>query len=111
MDERPNKRELLVYGYIRNIETQYKHLNPIPIENNNIIYLYQRLCDEWSEKYKSKHVTISHQGIVSINHGADLSIYGKEAVTRGVFIWIVKIIEFNGHPGSDLPYIGMVMSI
>ena len=41
---------LLVWGYTRNIEKEHKHLN-IPEEINNIIYLYQKLCDEWDRKY------------------------------------------------------------
>ena len=39
--ERDLKKELLVWGYIREVGKQYKHMI-IPIEINDITYLYQQ---------------------------------------------------------------------
>ena len=90
-----DKKELLVWGYIKDIEELHRHLN-IPIEIKNIIYLYQRICDEWSQKYKSKRSRIiidRDNAIVTINTRYGISIYGTEVIKEGVFAWRVKIIS------------------
>ena len=103
-----NRKELLVWGFIRNIEKQFEHLNIIPIEINNLIYLYQRLYDAWSQRYRSKDVTIDrNESIVTVNRNSEITIYGSEVITEGIFIWTVKIISLKCDH-SDFPYVGIV---
>ena len=101
-------RELLVWGFIRNIERQYKQLE-IPIEINSIIYSFQRLCDEWSTKYKSEYITIDKdEAMVTVNNDEMVTVYGQKVMTEGSYIWDVKIISFN--PKYALAYIGIVQN-
>ena len=101
-------RELLVWGYMREIEKVHKNLN-IPFEINEIIYLYQRLYDEWSEKYKSEHISIdANKSMVTINTNNAITIYGKEVVKEGIFKWKVKIISFTYNDFGSYPHIGIV---
>ena len=111
MGERTNKQKLLVWGYIRNIEKQCKHLNIIPMEINNIVYLYQRICDEWSQNYVSRAITIDHHtAIVTINDNSEVSIYGNRVIKQGIFTWRVKIISFTCAYTPDYPFIGIVVN-
>ena len=90
-----DSRELLAWGYVRNIEKLHKDLN-IPLEINNIIYLYQRLCDEWSQEYKSKYTSVdADKSIVTVNTNDSVTMYGQKVIKEGLFIWKVKIISIT----------------
>ena len=91
--QRNKKLELLVWGYIRSIALIHKSLN-IPLEINDIIYLYQRLRDEWSKKYSNKNLLINEIGTkLSINSAKLQTAYGQHVVQEGIFIWKLKILS------------------
>ena len=102
-------RRLLVWGYIRNIEKAQQHLK-IPFEINEIIYLYQRFLNAWSEKYKAESVVVdTDKSMVTIDtDGA--TVYGDEVIKEGVFKWTVAIVSLHddGIIGDSLPHIGIV---
>ena len=102
---------LLVWGYIRAIERALININ-IPVEINDIIYLYQRLYDEWCQEYKHSDVSIgTDTSIISIDTDKDMTIYGKEVVEEGVFKWRIKIISFtNSYSKTYYPFIGIVIN-
>ena len=107
--------ELLVAGYVRNIEKVYKILN-IPIEINDIIYLYQRLYDEWSREYASEKITIDETGsIVKINRTGHATVpaFGSHIVTQDAFKWRIKMKVFTYDKNKDgsPPYIGIVEDV
>ena len=103
-----NRNELLVWGYIRNIVKLYKTLN-IPLDINRMIHLYQRNCDEWSQKYKSKYISIDADiSMVTINRDYKITMYGEQVITEGIFIWRIKIIANTGVTYKDYPYIGII---
>ena len=102
------RTELLVWGYIRNIQKMYRHLN-IPFEINDIIYLYQRVCDEWCQKYKSIDISIdTDKSMVTANTDCSVTMYGQQVVNEGVFKWGVKIISFTREGHSGYPFVGIV---
>ena len=109
LEPNADRNELLVWGYIKNIEKVYKTLN-IPIEINDIINLYHRLYDKWSQKYKSELISIdTHKSIVTVNSkNGGVTMYGKEVIKEGVFKWRVKIISFDMQHGYSFPHIGIV---
>ena len=92
---------LLVWGYIRNIQKMYGDLET-SLEINDIIYLYQRLYDEWDEKCKSSDISIN----------ADkswINVCGTASVTDGIFKWKIKIISFPELIFPDQPYVGIII--
>ena len=104
------KGELLVAGYVRNIEKVYKILN-IPIEINDIIYLYQRLYDEWNKEYSSKKLIIDETGcMITFNTSARAIAVGSHIVENGTCIWRIKMKSFTYDPKSDgsPPYVGII---
>ena len=102
------ERELLVAGYVRNIGNTYKIKN-IPLDINDIIYLYQRLCDEWSEKYSSANATIDSSGsMITINSNDYVTAFGTNVVSGGVFIWRIKMISFTHNKDiGGPPFVGI----
>ena len=107
--ERQNRQELLVWGYIRDMEKMYKLMN-IPTVINDIIYSYQTFYDEWCKKY-------SHQGIiidestnkVTFNAQSNMTAYGSNVIKSGIFTWRIKTIKLTGGNGWSVhPYIGII---
>ena len=100
------RRELLVAGYVRNLETLLT-IN-VPIEITDIIYLYQRLLDTWNRKYSHKDITIDENaGIMKINVAEHVTAYGTLVVSKGVFKWKIKILSTD--EGTNAPsWIGIV---
>ena len=108
MEREIDRKELLVWGFIRNIEKQHKHLN-IPIEINSIIYLFQRLCDEWCHKYKSNDIVIdTDKSIITMKSDGMITVYGAEVITSGVFIWRLRIVSLYREAGNYHPFVGIV---
>ena len=104
-----NKRkELLVYGFVREIQEAYKTLQ-MPMEITEIIHLYQKLCDEWSKKYCNPFIEIDTLGcMVYSTSGADLTAYGTHVVSDGIYKWRIKIIQLTTFGASHPPYIGII---
>ena len=104
-------RKILIWGYVREIERMYK-IN-IPYEINDIIYLYQKVCDEWDATFSSKRIKIeddkSSLTVQSIGASDGPTAYGSVVVCEGIFKWRIKII---GRERTDnfheSPYIGIV---
>ena len=90
------RRELLVWGYVRNIEKNHESLI-IPLEINNVIYLFARSYDQWSKKYSHKDFTIdSDSAVLKFKGGSIQTAFGKHVVEQGVYNWKLKIISTLG---------------
>ena len=104
-----DKRILLVAGYVKEISEQYKIKN-IPLEINDMIYLYQRLCDEWSQKYKTDNISVdTANAMITADDKERIKILGSHIVSEGVFTWKIKMISFtytSEHGGP--PFVGIV---
>ena len=61
LSKKDNRQELLVAGYIRNVEKSYQ-MN-IPGDITDIIYLYQRIYDEWIENMHLKILKLMIQDL------------------------------------------------
>ena len=103
------RQKLLVCGFVRNMEQVYKSLN-IPLEINDIIYLYQRLCEEWNKKYSHPKAIIDEtKANIKFIDGMRQTVFGNYVVEEGVFRWKLKIISFNNmRDGYGYPYIGII---
>ena len=98
---------LLTWGYVRNIEIIHKALN-IPTPINDIIYLYLRMYDEWSEQYKSKDISIDDKtSIITFDSDDDSTIYGTQIIKDGIFKWRLKLISFRSTSQAS-PYVGII---
>ena len=108
--KKDRRRELLVAGYVRDIERAHK-IHRIPAEINDIIYLYQRLYDEWSKQYSSKKVTIDEIGsMITMHCDQDVTAFGCHVVTKGIFKWRIKMVKFTYDEKIDgsPPYVGII---
>ena len=103
-----DRGELLVCGYIRHIEKEYETLC-IPEEIGDIIYSYQRSCDEWDKEHSNKHLIIdSNEGIVCFESESEMTAFGKQIVCKGIFKWTLKIISIKPRIFEPCPYIGII---
>ena len=103
------KQELLLWGYMREVERIYKIRN-IPHEINNIIYLYLKICDKWSRKYSSNYIKINEcNTLINVEGNVTHTAFGEMVVSEGVFVWRIQILALV-HDGSYLeaPFIGII---
>ena len=101
------KQLLLVSGFIRSIERLHK-LNDTPSVISDIIYLYQRLCDEWSSCESHKDIGIDEmECIVRANSDSQITAYGSNIVTEGIYRWRLKIISLNTESYGSI-YVGII---
>lgn len=113
MSERYSKRvELLVYGYVRDIEKECEFLN-IPKEIPNLVYLYQKLCDEWDIKNSHPDLTIfGNLSTIRLEMNdrtrTEMTAFGAQKVTEGIFKWRLKIISLKLGRFDASPYIGII---
>ena len=88
------KTDILVYGYIRDINKKFKLLIPDDINKICFEYWLITVCDEWDKHYlSSEHVEIDESGatVKSIKAGV-VSIYGCRTVDKGVYSWQIKLM-------------------
>ena len=105
-----SKQELLVWGYLRQMEKSLKIEN-IPVELNGIVYLYHKICDEWSRKCSSSDFQIGDiESIIECSKESSLSTaFGKSVIVNGIFVWKIEIISWNPSPSEDAElFIGIV---
>ena len=106
--KRRDKLYLLVCGYVRNVEKEYKTLN-IAQEINDIIYLYQSFCDEWSELHSSEYIVIDkEQNMITFLTSLTSTAFGEHIVADGTFTWRIKLIELYLGPYKQPPYVGII---
>ena len=102
------RQMLLVWGFVRNIQQMYKSLI-IPLEINDIIYLYQTFCDEWSKKYSHPNAIIDEtQTNVKFIMNKRQTAFGDFVVKQGGFQWKLQIISFNKTNGNYYPCVGVI---
>ena len=105
---RKDKQQLLVWGYIKEIGELYQ-INNIPLEINEMIYLYHKIMhDEWSKKYSCIDTIIKNND-VKITSNLNGTVFGEAVIDKGVFKWVIKIksICYNDIFAMS-PYIGIV---
>ena len=101
------KQLLLVSGYIRNIE-QLHNLNDTPSVIYDIIYLYQRLCDEWSSFDSHKDMEIDELGcIITANSDSQITAYGANIISKGIYEWRLQIISLSPDSYGSV-YVGII---
>ena len=108
--ERDLRRELLVWGYIREFGKNYK-LMIIPVEINDVIYLYQRFYVRWSKEHSHKDFLINGQSLTFNSKNVQTAFEGNE-VKEGVFKWKLKIVTntMDYSKATTFPYIGIIES-
>ena len=102
---------MLVWGYVRNVEKQYKDMN-IPLEINDIIYLYQRIREEWDEKYSSKDIKIDEtKSMITVTSNESPTVYGTHSVSEGIFVWKIRMISWEPATWGSPPFVGITEDI
>lgn len=112
MAEAVDAQELLIAGYVRELESKCKFPN-IPTEINDIIHSYRRFCDVWNQKYSNDSFTIDHISnklISDIFFSGDCgTAYGTQVVGEGIFNWKIKTISYKYNMQFiSHPYIGLI---
>ena len=103
------RRELLIWGYIRATEKEYNLLY-IPLEINDIIYLFQQFYEIWSKKYSNPGLIINEDGTkFTIPNDRRYTAYGDTVVNEGIFVWKLKIVIMNHKYNDAFPYVGLIM--
>ena len=107
-----HKQELLVAGYMREIEIMYKMMN-IPMEIIHIIYLYKQFCDKWDKKYSHNSIIIdditNQIMFTSIDDTTAFGCHVVEGDLNGFYKWKIRLISikydaiFRAHP-----YVGII---
>ena len=94
------RRPLLVSGYVRNSVQQLK-IKRYPLEINKIIYLYQKLYEEWNQQCTHPDVIIDADDssrsiwkyrVFKLNTA---TAYGLKKVKSGIFEWKLQIMDFR----------------
>lgn len=111
--EQAIREELLIWGYVRQIQSEYKIEN-IPVEINGIILLFKKLQDKWSEKYLNRDNEIHEETKLMTNLYTSKcysTAYGDSVVDDGIFKWRLKIMSLkypSGYEEKESPYIGII---
>ena len=99
------EQELLIDGYVRNIE-KLCHIINIPKEINDIIYLFKQFCDEWSKKHSHTEFKINENNcILKIDNNKTMTAFGSHVVIDGVYKWKIKIVSCRF---LDVYHIGLI---
>mmetsp|Transcript_160 Transcript_160/g.236 ORF Transcript_160/g.236 Transcript_160/m.236 type:complete len:219 (-) Transcript_160:87-743(-) len=108
------RRQLLIRGYLRNFETQFK-LSFIPDGIQHIIYLFQKNCDVWDDSIfaaleKPQHIQIDakEKDVIRVLDDARCTIYGSHIVNTGVYKWTLKILNINYNNINYPPFVGVI---
>ena len=101
------KQRLTISGYVRNIEQVYQ-LN-IPIDINNIIYMFFKFCDKWNTEYSSDEMEIDESGLsLTVKEDSRHSAFGDTTVEDGIFSWRIQILASTTTKDEDDRQFGMV---
>ena len=109
-----HKQELLVAGYVREIEIMYKLIN-IPVEIIDIIYLFQQFCDVWNKQYIHKDILLDSIAN-TITFTSDIKVvvataYGTNMIEDGIHKWKIKILSISSDvESSAVPLVGIIKS-
>ena len=105
-----SRRELLVWGYIRDIGKIYKSMT-IPIEINDIIYLYQRIYAKWSKEYSNEDLSIDEESL-KFDTKYVSTAFGDNEIKEGVFRWKLKMMTntMDYKKYNAYPYVGIIES-
>lgn len=103
------KRELLVAGYVRNMETECRIKN-IPKVISEVIYSFQKFCDEWDDKYSHKNFKIDYvQNMITCTTDGMMTAYGSHKVESGKFTWRLRLKSYTYcKSGAFPPYVGII---
>ena len=110
--EQELRRELLVWGYIRNAEKQYQIEN-IPEDINNIILLFQKVCDLWDREYSNTDDLEIHQdgSVFTVADKHWPTAYGKAVVKEGIYVWQLRIEEMaSDDEYREGPFVGVIQN-
>ena len=102
--------ELLVWGYVRDIEKVYEFV-AIPDDISDLIYLFQHFCDQWSKQHSHPKIIIDEeQQKITINPTKCVTAFGSTLVEQGIFSWKIKIdrIDPARKWKSAYPYVGVI---
>ena len=104
-----HKQELLVSGYVRNIERMYDIKN-IPLDIMDIIYLYQQFCDKWSRKYSHDDIIIDGiKNTITFSKDTNVTAFGSHVAENGIFKWKIRIISISYESVfKAYPYVGII---
>ena len=107
--ETDDERELLVAGFVREIEKAFKVKN-IPIELINIIYYIKEYVMNFVQRYSSDAIEIDEtKTVITMRSMNTATAYGTRIVSEGIFKWKIKMVKWthDGISGSP-PFIGII---
>ena len=109
-ESRHTKRDrILVAGYLREAENEYKLLSVISKDIVEIVFEYKRICDSWNREYTSSKIEINDEGNQIKVIGRSLhTAFGTHIVERGVFEWNIKCDSVKIGSNNSPPFFGLI---
>lgn len=104
------RHELIVWGYLHRHEKRRTSLN-IPEDIKNMIFMFERVCDEWNKEYSHKKIKIDEiMNTISIKNGRTRTAYGSLVAKHGIVAWRIKIISITleQNLARSFPYVGII---
>ena len=103
------ERELLCFGYVREIEQEIILSNIIPKDIKNIIYSFCNCCDSWDLEYNnSNKVNIVGSTLIAINDSSSTN-YGNQIIKNNeYYTWKLRLKSRKKNSYAHQPNIGVI---
>ena len=104
------KRTLLIFGYVNDIEKNHTFSTTIPSEINEIICSYNQCSDTWNDKYLNKEaIELTGNRIKSLKESWTVAtMYGNISLSSGSHTWKLRIVKRPENSGSQSPFVGFI---
>ena len=85
-------------------------ISNIPEVISEVIYSFQKFCDEWDDKYSHKYLKIDNvQNMITYTTDNMMTAYGSQTVKSGKFTWRLRLKSYTYcRAGAFPPYIGII---
>ena len=102
------KRILVTFGYVHDIERNYELSSATPVEINEIIWSYNKCTDTWNDKYLNKEqIQLQGNKIKSLTE-TTATIYGNISLSSGSHTWKLRIVARPKNSYRQQPFIGFI---
>ena len=104
------KRSLLTFGYVNDMEKNNELSNTIPPEINEMICSYNRCSDTWDNKYLNKNtIELTGNRIKSLKHDyTTTSMYGNVSLSSGIHTWKLRLVKRPKNSSNQQPFVGFI---
>ena len=107
-----DKRELLIFGYVNDMEKKHKFSTNIPPEVSEIICSFNKYGDAWDQTYmnldkEEESIELDGNRITATDRSTS-TMYGTVSVSSGSYTWRLKIVAIPSDGNFQQPFIGII---